>query len=96
MLRWKSLGELSPIDITWSQEVSVLMSWTRSSHLGGSGPTPGWSTKTLPATQLGRRRKKRTARTPNQMIKAKLNRENHTKKHTHSQKEKKQNKKIKK
>ena len=52
-LRRRSLGELSPIDIMWGQAVSVgPMSWTWLSHLRGSGLTPGWSTKTLSATQL--------------------------------------------
>ena len=53
---------------------------------GGSGLTPSQSTKTVPAPQFGRkkRKKKRTARTPNQMVKAKLNRQDHTKKHTHT------------
>ena len=44
------------IDITWGWEVSGgPMSWTWSSHLGGSGPTPGRSSKTLPATWLRRK-----------------------------------------
>ena len=48
VLRWRCMGELSPIDITWSREVSGgPMSWTRLSHLRGSGLTPCWSTKTL-------------------------------------------------
>ena len=72
------------------------MSWTRLSHLGGSGLTPGQSTKTLAATQLGRkgREKNLTDRTSNQMVKANLNRRSHTKKHTHtpSEKEKKRDK----
>ena len=65
------------------------MSWTRLSHLRGSGLTPGQSTKTLPASRLRRKGRKKqeknpkqtTDRTPNQMVKAKLNRQNHTKKH---------------
>ena len=76
------------------------MSWTRLSHLRDSGLTPGRSTKTLPATWLGRNGRKKklqnqTDRTPNQMVKVKLNRQNHRKKHTHthSQKEKKEKKK---
>ena len=49
-LRWRSLGELSPIAMMRGQEVSGgPMSWTRLSHLRGSGLTPGWSTKTLSA-----------------------------------------------
>ena len=53
VLRWKSLGELSLIDITWGQEVSDgPMSWTRLSHLRGSGLTPGQCTKTPSATRL--------------------------------------------
>ena len=38
------------------------MSWTWPSHPGISGLTPGWNTKTLPATQLKRkgREKKKT------------------------------------
>ena len=61
VLRWRSLGELLLIDITWCREVSGgPMCWTWLSHLGGSGLTPGQSTKTLPATQLRRKgRKKR-------------------------------------
>ena len=40
-LRWRSLGELSPIDITLGQEVSGgPMSWIRLSHLSGSCLTP--------------------------------------------------------
>ena len=51
-LRWRSLGELSLIDITWGWQVSGgPMSWTRLSHLRGSGLTPGRSTKTLSATR---------------------------------------------
>ena len=90
MLRWRSLGEFLLINITWGQKVSGgPTSWTQLSHLGGSGPIPGWSTKSLPATELGRkgrrrRRKRGTDRMPRQMVKAKLNRKNHTKKHTHT------------
>ena len=52
-LRRRALGELSPIDITRGREVSGgQMSWTRLSHLIGSGLTPGQSTKTLSATWL--------------------------------------------
>ena len=41
VLRWRSLGELSPFDITWSREVSGgPMSWTWLSHLRGSGVAP--------------------------------------------------------
>ena len=41
MLRWRSLGELSPFDITWSQEVSGgPPSLTQLSHLRGSALTP--------------------------------------------------------
>ena len=51
MLRWRSLGELLLLDITWGWEVSGgPMSWTRLSHLRGSGLTPGQSTKSLSAT----------------------------------------------
>ena len=76
------------------------MSWTRLSHLRGSGPTAGRSTKTLPAARLrrkGRKEKKKPDRTLGQMVKANLNRQNHTKKHTytHPQKEKKEKIKIK-
>ena len=54
-LRWRSLGELLPFDITWSQEVSGgPMSWIRLSQLRGTGLTPGQSTKTLSATGLHR------------------------------------------
>ena len=53
VLRWRSLGELLPFDITWSREVSGgPMSWAQLSHLRGTGLTPGWSTKTLLATWL--------------------------------------------
>ena len=60
-LSWRSLGELSPFDITWSWEVSCgPLSWTWLSHLRGTGLTPGWSTKTVSATWLRRKgRKKR-------------------------------------
>ena len=52
-LRWRSLGELSPFDITWSQEVSGgSMSCTWLSHLRATGLTPGQSTKTLSTTRL--------------------------------------------
>ena len=60
MLRWRSLGELLPIDIASGREVSGgLVSWTQLSHLGGSGPTSGQSTKTLPAAWLGRKGRKK-------------------------------------
>ena len=56
VLRRRSLGELLPVDITWGREVSCgPMCWTWPSHHEGSGLTPGWSTKTLPATQLRRK-----------------------------------------
>ena len=80
VLRWRSLGELSPINITWDWEVSGHpMSWTQLSHLGGSGPTPGQSTKTLAAACHKRKARKQTTkkwtgRTPKQMVKTKLNR----------------------
>ena len=103
MLRRISLGELLLIDITWGWEVSGgPVSVTQPSHLKGSGPTPGQSTKTLPATRLRRKgrekkqtnKQKRTDRTLGQMVKANLYRQNLTKKHTHthSQKEKKEEK----
>ena len=58
-LRWRSLGELLLTHITWGQEVSGgPVSWTRLSHLSGSGLTPGWSTKTLSATWLRRKGRK--------------------------------------
>ena len=51
VLRWRSLWELSLIDITWGREVSGdPMSWTWLSNLRGSGLTAGQSTKTLTAT----------------------------------------------
>ena len=89
------------IDITWGHEVlGGPISWTQSSYLRGSGLTPGQGTKTLPATWLrrkGRKKKnknknKKTDRTLRQMVKANLYRQNHTKKHTdtQSQKEKKE------
>ena len=34
------------------------MSWTRPSHLGGSGLTPGQNTKTVPATRVRRKGRK--------------------------------------
>ena len=94
-----------PVDITWGQELSGgPVSWTWPSYLGDSGPIPcGRSTKTLPATQLRRKErkkktktKKQTDRTLGQMVKANLYRHNHTEKHTHthSQKEKKKKKRI--
>ena len=50
MLRWRTLGELSLIDITWGREVSGgPVSWTWLSHLRGSGLTPGQNTKALSA-----------------------------------------------
>ena len=53
-LRWGSLGDLLLIDIMCDWEVSGgPMSWTRLSHLRGSGLTPGQSTKTLSATRPG-------------------------------------------
>ena len=52
VFRWRSVGELSPFAITWSREVSGgRMSWTRLSHLRGSGLTQGRGTKTLSATR---------------------------------------------
>ncbi|XP_029082935.1 RAC-gamma serine/threonine-protein kinase isoform X2 [Monodon monoceros] len=60
VLRRRSLGELSPIDITWGWEVSGgPMSWTQPSHLRGSGLTPGRRTKTPPATWLRRKGRKK-------------------------------------
>ena len=53
MFRWSSLGELSPIDITWGQDASGgPLSSAGLSHLRGSVLTSGWNTKTLSATQL--------------------------------------------
>ena len=53
VLRWRSLGELSLIDIMWGWDVSGgLISWTQLSHLRGSCLKPGQSTKILLATQL--------------------------------------------
>ena len=65
-LRWRSLGELSLIDITWVHEVSGgPMSWTRLSHLRGSGLTLGQSTKTLSATRLWEFRQSHQESSPN-------------------------------
>ena len=93
VFRWRSLGELLLINITWGQDVSGgPTSWTQLSHLGGSGLTPSRSTKPLPATWHGRKHKNKQNqrdRTPKQMVKAKLSKHNHTKNHTHSQNEKK-------
>ena len=53
VLRRRSLGELSLINITRGQEFSGgPMSWTWLSHVRDSGLTPSWSTKTLSATRL--------------------------------------------
>ena len=102
VLRQRSLGEHSPIDITLGREVSGgSTSWTRPSHLGRSGPTPSCNTKTLPAAWLrkkgGKEKKnqKRSDQTLRQMVKTNLHRQNHIKKHTytHSQKEKKEKEK---
>ena len=73
------------------------MFWTRISHLRGLGLTPSQSTKTLPDTGLGRKGRKKMDRTLQEMVKANLKRQNHTKKHTHthSQKEQKGKKKLK-
>ena len=52
-LRWRTLGKLAPINITWGWEVSGgLMSPTHLSHLRGSDLSAGRSTKTLSATWL--------------------------------------------
>ena len=66
VLRWRSPGGLSLINITWGREVSGgPASWTQLSHLGGSGPTLGLSTKTLPVARLGRKgRKKKNRQNP--------------------------------
>ena len=59
-LRQGSLGELSLIDITWGQEVSGgPVTRTRLFHLRGSGLMSGQSTKTLSATQLRRKGRKK-------------------------------------
>ena len=85
------MGELSLINITWGQEVSGgPKPWTQLSHLRGSGQTPGWSIKTGSAAQHGRK-EKRTDRAPKQMVKAKVNTQNHTKKHTHTHSQKGKN-----
>ena len=71
------------------------MSWTQLSHLRGSGLTPGRGTKTLTAAWLrrkGRKNKIRTDRTPNQVVKAKLNRQNYTNIHTYRKKKQTKNK----
>ena len=109
VLRWRSLGELSPIIITWGQEVSGSpMSWTWPSHLGPSGPHPAGALRSCQPhnseekkerkkqKEKKTKRKKQTDRTLGQMVKANLYRQNHTKKHTHthSQKEKKEKKNI--
>ena len=83
---WENSGQL----ISDGAGRSLLVQCAGVSHLGVSGPTPGWSTKTLPATWLRRkvRKKIQTNRTPNQMVNANLNRQNHTKKHTHTHSQK--------
>ena len=54
------LGDPSPFDITWSQEVSGgPMSCSRLSHLRGTGLTPGQITMTLTATWLRRKLRKK-------------------------------------
>ena len=50
------------------------MSWTWPSHLGGSGLTPGRSTKTLPATWLRRKGRKKKQKT--KIKNKKMNRQN--------------------
>ena len=61
MLRRRTVGELSLIDITWCWEVSDgPMSWTWPSHFEGSGLTPGQSTKNLPVTQLRKKGREKT------------------------------------
>ena len=51
-LRWRSLGELSPFESTWSLGVSFRqMSWNWLSHFRGTGLIPGQSTKTLLSTR---------------------------------------------
>ena len=80
-------------DITWGREVSGgPVSWTQLSHLGGSSPTPGQrprhcqphGSEEKEGKKEKRKNKKRTDRTPNQIVIAILNRQNHTKKHTHT------------
>ena len=59
MLRWRSLGELSLINITWAQEVSGgPKSCNQLSHLGDSGPISGQSIKTLPASVFRKKEEK--------------------------------------
>ena len=54
------------IDVTWGREISGgPISWTWLSYLAGSGLTPGRSTKTLPATWLRRKGRKKKRKTPN-------------------------------
>ena len=98
VLRWRSLGHLSPINITWGWEVSGgPTSWTRLSHLRGLGPTPSWSTKALTAAWHGRkvREKKKNKNKQN----AKRNGNSKTKqtkshKETHTHTHRKRNKKV--
>ena len=69
LLRWRTLGKLSPIDMMWAWKVSGgLMSWTQFSHLRGSGLTHGQSTKTLPVTWLGRKGRKRRKKKKTEQI----------------------------
>ena len=73
MLRWRSLGELSLIDITRCWEVSGSpVSLTRLSHLRGSGLIPGQNTKTLSATWLRRKGRKKERKKLFLIIKKKL------------------------
>ena len=56
-----------PINIPWGQEFSGgPLSWTRSSHPVGPGPTPGWGTKNPQAMQRGQRKRKEKKRQRNQ------------------------------
>lgn len=100
------MGEFYSINIQWGQEVpGGPMSWIPILHLKGSGITPGWSTKFPQATQYRIRGKNKYKKQTNiqttakkmerQMEKAMLNRQEHTKKltHSHSQRKGKKTKK---
>ena len=59
-LRWGAPEELLPINIPWGREFSgIPASWTQHPHPRGSGLTPSLGNKTLQATGLGKKGKKK-------------------------------------
>ena len=63
VLRWRSPGELMPINIPWDREFfGIQVSWTQPSYPRCSGLTPGQGTMTLQVSWCGQRKKKKKRR----------------------------------